>query len=148
MTQAVLIRTLQTLGPRFPYGPELKKQFGIVVPTAMPLYQVEYLYKYALAGQLNGVSDIHGYASKKASELFKEFPWLSMKYDEVKLPGTRTDKTEVVYVDGTIVFSDKYKMYDGYVGGKVVSRCKSIDKVKVSLTKFHKITEFTVLEKS
>ena len=144
-----MIRELEKMGPNTPYSKLLKEQFNMEVPAGVPKYQVEYLYKYALQLRLTGVfaeKDIVTDAATKVQELLIKFPWLIKKYDDVTIKvkdKTKVSKGEKAeYPDGTIIYCQKRNKFLLYVGGKIVIRCSTMDKVKSLATKKLNFTSF------
>ena len=144
-----MIRELEKMGPKTPYAKLLKEQFNMEVPPGAPKYLVEYLYKYALQLKITGIlpeTDIVDEAVTKVQELLSKFPWLTKKYDDVTVKvkdKTKVSKGEKAeYQDGTIIYCQKRNKFLLYVGGKIVIRCSTMDKVKSLATKKLNFTSF------
>ncbi len=166
-TQADLIRELDEMnqkGAKFPYAKRLKKEFNVEIPEGAPLYQLEYLYKYGRQALTLGMplDQAVAYATKKAEELFKHFPWLVTKYEQVKavkekvaakvaasgapVEGKRLpEKCDLP--DGTTLFCEKRGIYVMYLGGAIAVRSKTVDKV-VELAKSKLNFEGVILPKA
>ena len=144
------IRKLQTLTPNTPYGKLLNEEFGVIVPPAAPKYQQEYLYKYALNLKSTGYSnaDILKVAAEKVDKLMLEFPWCMTKYESIPQTdsnGKKSHKISEKQESGTIKFNETKKMYEGYAKGRIVSVCKSIERVKHCLNKNYGINDFNIV---
>lgn len=145
MNQAELIRALQKMTPKTPYGALLKTEFNVELPDTAPKYQMEYLYKYCLSMRVDGVPDaeIVTKAATKVNEFISKFPWVTMKYDDVVTASApKAKKESAEHPDGTIVFSESRGIYLLWVAGKILSRGKTVEKVKALATKKHNFTAF------
>ena len=142
-----LVRTIQALTPNSPYATMLKTEFGVEVPPSAPRYQQEYLYKYCLVlkNEKTPVTEIVTKASVKVDEFVKKYPWALLKYEDVVKSSSQVKKVrteKVAQADGTIVFCEKRGIFLLYVGGQIMSRGKTVEKVKELATKKHGFTSF------
>jgi hypothetical protein len=131
------LQEINQKGTRFPFAAKLKEQYNLDVPAGAPKYQLEYLYKYIRQAEVEGkvsANQLIAYAAKKTNELFTRYPWLVKKYEDVvikkveKTTISRPEKADCP--DGTIVFCEKRGKYVMYMGGHIVVRARTVDKVK------------------
>jgi len=141
MTQADLIRKLATLTPNTPYATLLKDEFNVEVPESAPKYQQEYLYKYCL--QLSAsdtpADQLVTLAAKKAEDLMRRYPWAMKKYDELPTVKKAVKKAVSAVADGKIVYNESLKKFEGFLGGKVVSRASTAEKVAAWMAKKYNV---------
>ena len=134
---------MQSLGPNTDYTKLLKERYNVDVPSSAPKYQAEYLYKYARNTEVDpNITDdeLITHAAKKAEEFFVKFPWISMKYNDLKKVEENTSRhsksigKRIKTTDGTAIWCDKRQKFSCYLNGKVVTRRPTMEKVKAYMT--------------
>ncbi len=149
-TQTEMIEFFRTLPASTPYTNMLFQDFGYEAPADAPDYQTEYFWKYLVQGQMKGLygDELEKYAVDGTMKMKNEYHMDIDRSVEVVVNGTPVPvkvRTVVAkHPTGTIVFNDKYKKFDGYVDGKVVSRAGDIDKVKTCLADRYNVFQFDV----
>lgn len=135
------------------YRNMLINDFGYDVPEDAKQWQMEYFMKYLVQGQYKGIagSELEKYAVEGTNKI-KE------KYYVDLLEGTgdvsvlsvgkrgrgRPKKEKNVFPDGTIAKINGF--YEGFAMGRLVTRCKNIDRVKNTLTKKYNMSAFMIKE--
>jgi hypothetical protein len=120
--------------------------------TGFKKYEYEYLWKYLVQGTKKGYSGqaLNDYAKAGTFKVCREYHVELKEGNQTaeaptdsNRPGPKSSAKK--FPDGTIVKNEKLNKFDGYVGGKVVSRAGSIEKVKNCLTKNYSIIEFNAV---
>lgn len=155
MDQATLIRKIQTFTPNTPFSKLLKEEFDIDVPANSPKYQQEYLYKYCLlmSGDGHTKEVLISKAAEKCIALFKEFPWITVKYshiDEtddsgtiVKTQANKSTSVDASVPDGTLVYTPNTKYgWACYLNGKIVEPRKSREVLTAFMSRKFGVKEF------
>ena len=130
-----LARTIYEMTPNTPFAALLLSDFGVEVPAAAPKYQAEYLYKYCLSMKQNGVPEdiVVSAAAEKVEEFVVKFPWCKTKYEDMKMSEVKERKPSKLFkdvTDGSIVYNEELKKFEGFLNKKVVSRAVTVEKVQ------------------
>jgi hypothetical protein len=133
---------LRALPKNANYAAMLAKDFGYNVPTNAPSWQREYFFKYLVQGQFKGLKgvDLEKYAVDGTMKIKNQY------YVDCKEPSSEV-KVKVVQPagqDGEVIFNTVLKKFEGYLGGRIVSRAVTAEKVQASMTKLHGVTKFNV----
>lgn len=153
ITKSAVINTLIELGPDADYKALLKADFEVDTPDNAPRYQAEYLYKYALSARAERMPEpsIIEYATTKVLEFVTKFPWAAVTGNNVtkkekvaKVAAEPKAKKEKVtdLPDGTIVWFEPHQTFFLIVGGAILSRGKTVEKVKAIAERKHGYTTF------
>lgn len=161
-SQTDMMGFIRALPANANYQSMLASDFGIVAPADAAAYQKEYLWKYLVQGTYLGKSEseLLKYAAEGVEKLAKTLPHITVKETFVapvavqnkivKQPKVQssggTKRKMVKQSDGTIHWDDKRKTYIGWVGGKIVSSTKTIEKCRERLTKLFNITSFNEID--
>ena len=132
----------QSLTPNSKYADMLYLEFDIEVPTDLPIYALDYMYKLLLSGYDTT-------AREYLATLLEKMPWLAIPLEEIEASFKEDKETiegalSVVadYPDGTILFCQRLKRYVCYINGKMASKCDTIDKLRIKITKQHGAIKF------
>ena len=145
MSQADLIRKLQTLGPSTDYAKLLHNEFNVDVPATALKYQQEFLYKYMLKDKFAGLQFDAETAAQRVEELVKKYPHVLVKYEDTAATvkgdmarPVKTGEARKTYRglhDGFyVVFSESRKLFLGFNGDKPLTAKPTMEAVKTILT--------------
>jgi hypothetical protein len=152
ITKSEVINTLIELGPDADFKAMLKAEFDLDTPDNAPRYQAEYLYKYALFARAERMPEpsIIEYATTKVLEFVAKCPWVTAtgakvvkakKEHVAKEPTAKKEKVTDL-PDGTIVWNESRQIFFLIVGGEILSRGKTVEKVKAIAERKHGYTAF------
>lgn len=129
-----LIGFLRALPENANYENMLLSDFGVQAPNDARAFHKEYYYKYLVQGQYIGKvgDELFEYAKVKTMKFAEDFPHVIQKFvpneHVIEHPRAYRKSADAQGMHGIILWNEKYKKYDGYVSGKVVTRASTVEK--------------------